>query len=296
MGSHIRSIRAGGPAVRASAAGVLALAAGLPAAPAAADSVVLVSDRDNTLIQPMSGQPENSLGAGWQFYAGRVGNNGGGTIRRGLLRFDLSSIPPGSTITAVKLKLYMSQGNGAASTVSLKRCLADWGEGVSFGFGGGGAPAEENDATWTKRFYPGVAWGAAGGSFSATASASTSIPSQAAFYTWGSTAAMVADAKAWHAAPGSNFGWVVTGNEATIQTSKRFESRDSLTVAQRPQLTIWFVPPSQIVGDLNVDGAVNGADLGLMLGTWGQANPSYDLDGSGTVDGGDLGLLLAHWT
>lgn len=48
-------------------------------------------------------------------------------------------------------------------------------------------------------------------------------------------------------------------------------------------------------GDLNGDGIVNGADLGLMLANWN--NPGAgDLDGSGTVDGADLGLLLAAWT
>ena len=48
-------------------------------------------------------------------------------------------------------------------------------------------------------------------------------------------------------------------------------------------------------GDLNGDGLVNGADLGLLLGAWGTQGPG-DLDGSGIVDGGDLGLLLGAWT
>jgi hypothetical protein len=49
--------------------------------------------------------------------------------------------------------------------------------------------------------------------------------------------------------------------------------------------------------DLNHDGVVDGADLGLLLAGWGPADPSSgaDLDGSGTVDGADLGLLLAAW-
>lgn len=46
--------------------------------------------------------------------------------------------------------------------------------------------------------------------------------------------------------------------------------------------------------DLNHDGQVNGADLGLLIAGWG--GPSPDLDGSGTVGGGDLGILLAGWT
>lgn len=47
--------------------------------------------------------------------------------------------------------------------------------------------------------------------------------------------------------------------------------------------------------DLDGDGRVDGADLGLMLVGWGSGGPA-DLDGSGTVDGGDLGLLLVAWT
>jgi len=44
--------------------------------------------------------------------------------------------------------------------------------------------------------------------------------------------------------------------------------------------------------DLDGDGAVNGADLGLLLAGWNQPGPT-DLDGDGTTHGADLGLLLA---
>lgn len=49
------------------------------------------------------------------------------------------------------------------------------------------------------------------------------------------------------------------------------------------------------VGDLNNDGSVDGADLGLFLVAWGQTNSDADLTGDGIVDGSDLGLLLAAW-
>ncbi|MFO0874456.1 MAG: laminin B domain-containing protein [Phycisphaerales bacterium] len=48
-------------------------------------------------------------------------------------------------------------------------------------------------------------------------------------------------------------------------------------------------------GDLNLDGAVDGADLGLLLTAWGSADSVADLDFNGVVDGGDLGLLLGSW-
>ena len=51
-------------------------------------------------------------------------------------------------------------------------------------------------------------------------------------------------------------------------------------------------------GDLNGDGFVNGADLGLLLLAWGPcpAPCPEDLNGDGAVDGADLGLLLLAWS
>jgi FG-GAP repeat len=46
--------------------------------------------------------------------------------------------------------------------------------------------------------------------------------------------------------------------------------------------------------DLNGDGQVNGADLGLLLGNWGSPG-SADINSDGTTDGADLGLLLGAW-
>jgi len=50
-----------------------------------------------------------------------------------------------------------------------------------------------------------------------------------------------------------------------------------------------------VSGDLNGDGLVNGADLGILLSQWGGPG-SGDLDGDGQVNGADLGGLLANWT
>ncbi len=45
--------------------------------------------------------------------------------------------------------------------------------------------------------------------------------------------------------------------------------------------------------DLDSSGAIDGADLGMMLATWG--TPEHDATGDGIVDGADLGILLAAW-
>ncbi len=52
--------------------------------------------------------------------------------------------------------------------------------------------------------------------------------------------------------------------------------------------------PSGCTPDLNGDGVVNGADLGLLLGNFGGVGLG-DIDCDGDVDGADLGLLLSAW-
>lgn len=58
---------------------------------------------------------------------------------------------------------------------------------------------------------------------------------------------------------------------------------------------IWaddIIPPS-VPGDLNGDGCVDAADMGLLLGYWG--TPDGDLNGDGTTDAADMGTLLGEW-
>lgn len=47
--------------------------------------------------------------------------------------------------------------------------------------------------------------------------------------------------------------------------------------------------------DLNQDGRVDGADLGLLTGDWGSAGTTSDINADGIVDGKDLGMLLMQW-
>lgn len=54
--------------------------------------------------------------------------------------------------------------------------------------------------------------------------------------------------------------------------------------------TAAFVP-----GDLDGNGRVDGADLGLMLGAWGKADSPADLVAPRGVNGADLGALLGNW-
>lgn len=75
---------------------------------------------------------------------------------------------------------------------------------------------------------------------------------------------------------------------------------DRLEIAKDPTLDPDFdgrlADCLTIVGDINRDGRVNGADLGLMIGSFNSTDAACDLNHDGIVNGADLGLLLSHWT
>jgi hypothetical protein len=56
--------------------------------------------------------------------------------------------------------------------------------------------------------------------------------------------------------------------------------------------TISEMRPAASLGDLNGDGAVDTADLGLLLSAFGSTDPVADINNDGIVDTADLGLLL----
>ena len=49
------------------------------------------------------------------------------------------------------------------------------------------------------------------------------------------------------------------------------------------------------IGDLNHDGVVDAADIGLLFAVWGSDDPEADFDGDGTVGALDLGYVLGYW-
>jgi len=60
-------------------------------------------------------------------------------------------------------------------------------------------------------------------------------------------------------------------------------------------IALWL-PGPVVFGDLNGDGVVDGADLGILLQNWGSLGGPADLNGDGVVDGADLGALLTAWS
>lgn len=244
---------------------------------AAAATIDLPATADGTLYEDATGALSN--GAGQYFFAGRTDD---GSIRRAVLRFDLSALPAGSTVTSVELKLTMSRTQGGAATVALHRLSGDWGEGTSDANGeeGRGAASTPNDVTWIHRVFATAPWITAGGDFTATPSASTSVIDVGP-YTWASTPALVADVQSWLDGSTPNHGFLLLGNEAVATTAKRFDSRSHATVANRPRLTVTYSPPP-----LGACCDVNGDCLEIAPGA---CAGSYQGDGTTCGAGGKCG-------
>lgn len=209
---------------------------------AQADTATLQASQDNTLYETAAGTLSNGIGP--TMFAGRTAQ-AANSIRRALVRFDVAAaIPAGSTIDGATLTLNMSQTAAGQVNVTLHRVLAGWGEGASHAgdSGGPGAPSAPGDATWRHRFFNATFWTAPGGDHSVAASATTSVDAIGP-YTWGSTAAMVADVQDWLVAPSVNFGWLLRGGENLPQTVKRFDTREHATPEVRPFLNVTFTPP-----------------------------------------------------
>jgi hypothetical protein len=202
--------------------------------------VQLQAQSDNTLFDDPAGSLSN--GAGSYLFAGTTNAL---TLRRALLLFDVSSIPAGSTINSVGLRVRVSRSASAAEICTIHPVLASWGEGSSSSDGamggGGGIGATANDATWTQRFFGSTTpWDAPGGDFEPDASATLALASVGT-YTFTSSR-MAADVTAWLNDPSSNFGYMIRGNEADAGTAKRIDSSENATLANRPVLVIDYTP------------------------------------------------------
>ncbi len=222
---------------------------------AGADVTTVTASKDNTLIETPVG---NSNGAGDGIYAGRVSFLGGGTRRRAVLAFDVSSIPSNATIDSATVTLAMvGTSNPADQAITMHRLApGNWGEGGSNG-GGQGALAQAGEATWLYREISTAAWTTPGGDFTASASATQTV-GDLGTYIW-SGAGLAADVQAWVTSPASNAGWLMVGGEASEGTVKKFSSRNGLTspalrvvwsvsntgVGASPRAgAVWFAPPT----------------------------------------------------
>jgi hypothetical protein len=229
--------------------GLVLAATMLPAVAVDAATMTFGASKDNTLYEDPTGGLSN--GAGPHFFVGRS-NQGTGSIRRGLVAFDLSSIPAGATVTSATLTLSVTKTIALPTTVQLNRVLHSWGEGTSFTDPGGtGTFSTTNDATWKHRFFNGTNWDNLGGDFVAVASASSPVNGPGA-QTW-SGAGLVSDVRGWLNNPASNFGWELLGDESKIGTAYQFGTHENTVATDRPSLSVTFTVPEP--GSLALIGA-----------------------------------------
>jgi spore coat protein A len=218
-------------------AGILFLATAFPVEASFKD---IPPSKDNTLYESATGALSN--GAGEYLFAGKTDK---GLIRRTLITFAIAdSIPAGATIDSVVLNLFLSRSKlNTSKNTTLYRILNSWGEGRSNAAQneGSGAPPDTGDATWIHRFrYPDVLWSATGGDFDPTARATTSVASNS-FYRWSSTL-MTTDVQSWLNSPGTNYGWLIRGDESAATTATRFNSRQNTDTTRRPYLRVYYTP------------------------------------------------------
>jgi len=205
---------------------------------ASASTTVLSPVQDTTVF---SQDPGAGNGAGTNLFVGNTLRSNG--VRRSLFSFDLSAIPAGAAVESVVLNLRADQvSEQSAFAFKLHRMLSSWGEGSAASVGGGGAPAGDLDATWTRRFkLSGPDWTQAGGDFVANASATTNVGPTGS-YQWADTR-MAADLQAWLDTPSTNFGWILIGDEAAFGSAKRFVSSEHAAIDDQQTLTIKYTAP-----------------------------------------------------
>ncbi|MCL6105817.1 MAG: DNRLRE domain-containing protein [Actinobacteria bacterium] len=214
-----------------------------------------------------------------------VGENGAGEARRGILKFDLSSIPIGSTINSATFSLYES-GQMDASTPQLGVYSAFAGKLWAEGTGDGTATGD--GATWVSfDGNPADTWTSPGGDgdFNATPSATANaldVSSSPGWVNWDVTALT----QSWVNGTVSNNGVFVkkTSGSGAVDY-KVFDSADFSDATLRPKLVIEYVP-APVAMSLTVNGSYNhdgssGGGSSVDFGTVDPLKP-YFVGGSAT--------------
>ncbi len=235
-------------------------------------TITVDASQDNTLYK--AGALDDPLG---QYIT--VGQNG--TTRgksnsdRGLVEFDVSQIPAGSTIISATLSMYVHYAESTTpQPVALYAMTEAWGHGsgdsaTPDGFEGGGFAAMDGDSTWQDEIYntdaeQATPWAMAPipitGSypnlpFATKPSATAMVSGTAGTFTW---TGMTSDVRNWVNNPGSNYGWMLIGDESlapapdgsgnTLHFNSMFNSTATSGVPPQtnspvPQLTIEYEPP-----------------------------------------------------
>ncbi len=152
-------------------------------------------------------------------------------IRRPLIRFDLSAIPPGSAVTTATLELFSDNTYGSAGTpltIAAYVLRRSW---------------VEDQVNWNQA-AAGQNWGTPGADDIVTDRddaivATTTVADLGTWYVWNVTAA----AQRWVDDPSLNKGLLLLGSGSQSVEYRFFSSEYGSASTFRPRLTITFAPP-----------------------------------------------------
>jgi hypothetical protein len=241
-----------------------------------------------------SDEPDN---AGGGFSGIVTGTTRFGMLRRALLKVDLSSIAPGTTVISATLELTVerSADNFGDIDHALYRLKMDWGEGTAenASAGGFGAAASPGDATWISSAHGQVQWENEGGDFESAVSATAPVGRADEVALW-SSAAMAGDVQHWVNNPIENFGWIiVSATEGENQRAKRLHSSEAST--NRPRLTVVVETHEQSVADIDGNNSVDAVDVQLVINAALGIDISPfegDVSGDGSTNAVDVQLVI----
>jgi hypothetical protein len=150
--------------------------------------------------------------------------------QRGLVRFDLSSIPPTARIVSANLTLILTAAPGMRETIAVHRVQQ--------------SPARswaQTQATWNRYTTSGL-WSYPGGDFVAQASGSQDLDPfapQGTPVTW----TVLADTADFVANPSTNFGWMLKNEpEDPMDAFAFFASRENAQADWAPALVVRYCP------------------------------------------------------
>ena len=141
---------------------------------------------------------------------------------RPILRFDLSSIAPGTTVSNATLYLYaydQTQWRGDTGWYGIYPLTRSF---------------TESQVTWTIA-ATGTNWTTAGGDFNSTADATSSKKASASvWYAFNVTSR----AQGWINTPASNYGWTINCTDESLHNQDYFTPSDNSDTTHRPKLVI----------------------------------------------------------
>lgn len=176
-------------------------------------TVTLNSTADTTIYENSS---TTNYGSNTKFITGKD-NSGPGRNYRSLVKFDISTLPAGATVTSATLRLYQ-ESSVSTSTISIAahKVTASW---------------NENTVTWSS---------SGGGSYNATPLATANVTlGTTGWKEWILPAGLIHE---WVDFPATHFG-ILLNSGGGKNTRADFSSRENATSPQRPQLVIVYTTP-----------------------------------------------------